>query len=124
MCDIDLKRRVEMSERAAIPTFYTVHVSTDIANPKNEFMETAVPETIDDVIAIVDEWDECFGHYEVVAIFRHAADKPREDVTEDVACRIYEKWIAGGHDPAFDKVPDFVWRHAPDRLDIGSGALA
>lgn len=104
---------------ATLPTFYTIHVSTDAAALKNEFMETAVPETIDDVIAIVDEWDECFGHYEVVAIFRHAADKPREDVTEEIAERIYEKWVTDGNDPQFDTVPNFVWRHAPAHLDIG-----
>ena len=122
--EFDLKQQTGMrgmarTYGATLPTFYTVHISTDAATPKNEFMETAVPETIDDVIAIVEEWDECFGHYEVVAIFRHSSDKPREDVTEKIAERIYEKWVAAGNDPQFDIVPKFVWRHAPDRLDIG-----
>lgn len=94
-----------------IPIFYTL-----LARWPGEIrlftVEHEMLESEDEVIAALPQ------HPHVALVFRHDDDAPRRDVTEDIAIRLYLRWIEQ-HDPVREPLPRFIADNIPASLDSG-----
>lgn len=97
-------------------TFYLVMVRFD-KHIREYTPEAELPETVDEVLALVNECETEFSH--VARILRCDPDIAPEDVTEEIAAIAYRKWVDGGADVEHDATPQFIHNHAPASCDCG-----
>lgn len=101
-------------------TFFVIMVK-DKKSIRPFTVEHEVPETREEALALVKEWDGYLTDFSVFAVYQCDPDIPRKDISEDLAVEWAEELKAGGFDPDIQNWPTFITRNVPTYYDLGGG---